>query len=60
MGGEGELLELEELGVDAGLVLEDVEAGARDPALLERLDEGRLVHDGTPGDVDEERGPFHQ
>src|SRR5262245_25906913 len=40
---------------DRGLLFEHIEPGARDPALLQRLDERRLVDGGTTPRVDKER-----
>ena len=50
--------ELEELGVDLGLILEDVEAGAGDRAVPQRSGERRLVDDRPARRVDEVRGAF--
>jgi hypothetical protein len=41
------------------LLLEDVDAGAGDPALAERLDESRLVHHRPPRRVDQVCGLLH-
>src|SRR2546423_5356198 len=46
--------------VDPGLVLEDVDPGAGDPALLERAHERGLVDDRPPRRVDEERRLLHE
>ena len=45
MRHERHVPELEELGVDLGLPLEDVEAGAGDRAVAQRSGERRLVDD---------------
>src|SRR5581483_9471467 len=42
------------------LLLEDVEPGAGQPPGAERLDQRRLVDDGTPAGVDQVGGRFHQ
>ena len=51
---------LRSAGVDLGLVLEHVEAGAGDPARPQRAHERGLVDDRTARGVDEEGGLLHQ
>ena len=41
------------------LLLQHVEAGARDPPFLQRLDERRLVHRRPAPGIDEQRGRLH-
>ena len=53
MGDQHDVLELEQGRVHVGLVLEDVEAGALDDAVTQRLGQRALVHDGPAGRVDE-------
>ena len=48
---------VEQARVHLGLALVDVERGARDLALAQRVGERRLVHDRAPRRVDEERPP---
>ena len=58
MRHEHHVVELEELGVDLGLPLEDVEAGAGDRAVAQRSGERRLVDDRPARGVDEVCGAF--
>ncbi|GAA3130434.1 hypothetical protein GCM10017687_52300 [Streptomyces echinatus] len=53
MRGAHDLVQLEERGVGAGLLGVHVEAGAGDPALLQRRVQRRLVDDSAAGRVDD-------
>jgi hypothetical protein len=61
MGREHDIVEREQrvVGID-GLLLEDVERGAGDPTLTERVGERSPVHDRTTRDVDEKSRRLHQ
>jgi hypothetical protein len=59
VGEENDILELEQGRMNAGLVLEDVQARAGDPAESERAGQGGLVHHRPAGGVDEEGGSLH-
>ena len=52
--GDHDVVELEQRGVGAGLLGEDVEAGAGDAALLERRVQRLLVDDAAAGGVDDD------
>ena len=57
---EDDVLQLEQLRRHGGLVLEDVERGAGDPALDERVDERALVDDRAARRVHEHGGRSHR
>ena len=59
MRGQHHVRQPDQTRVHLRLLLEDVEAGARDPSLPEGLDQGRLVHHRAPGRVDQVRGLLH-
>lgn len=60
MRRERDVFQGEQPGVDARLVLEDVEAGAVEVAGLEGGDEGGFVEDWAAGGVDEDGVGFHE
>src|SRR5439155_9259499 len=53
------VLELEQGGLDRGLALVHVQAGAGDDTFLQRLRESLLVDDRAAGRVYEDRGALH-
>ena len=60
MRHQDHIVELQQLGMHLGLVLEDVQSGTRDPALAQRGRERRFVDDRPSRAVDEVRRVLHR
>jgi len=59
MRDEQHVVETEQIGMNRGLALVDVERRAGQQMLLQRPSERGLVDDGSARGVDEVRRPFH-
>ena len=59
MGHEYDVVEPEQDGIDVRFVLEHIEGGTADHAVVERPGQRRLVHDGPAARIDEDCLRFH-